>query len=89
LLAIAGQPVRAESEGVRQQWVQLYCGYHPADADCKAAGWGPTTDDPIAAAVDARMIEHFCAANPTLARCISPFEFDRKKAAGAPDPRAK
>lgn len=72
-----------DKEGIQADWIRLYCGYHPGDPDCQALGYKWASADPVDQAVDRRLTEHFCAANPTLARCQSPFEFERRKAAGA------
>jgi hypothetical protein len=57
----------------RATWVKLYCSYHPGDLNCAALGYRAAASDPIDQAVDRRLVDHFCAANPTLERCISPF----------------
>jgi hypothetical protein len=64
-----------DKEAGQQQWIALYCSYHPADSNCAALGYRSTSADPIDQAVDRRLVDHFCAANPTLSRCISPFTF--------------
>lgn len=62
-----------DREAMQREHVALFCRFHPTDANCQKLGWHPTTNDPVEQAVDRRLVEHFCAANPTLARCISPF----------------
>jgi hypothetical protein len=62
-----------DKEVEQQQWTKLYCSYHPGDPNCAALGYRAAASDPIDQAVDRRLVEHFCAANPTLERCISPF----------------
>jgi hypothetical protein len=64
-----------DKEAGQQQWIGLYCNYHPADPNCAALGYRSSSSDPIDQAVDRRLVDHFCAANPTLQRCISPFTF--------------
>jgi hypothetical protein len=62
-----------DKDVMRETWVKLYCSYHPGDPNCAALGYHPASSDPIDQAVDRRLVDHFCAANPTLERCISPF----------------
>lgn len=75
-----GIQVCSDEDVTQQTWINLYCTAHPTDADCAALGWHYKSDDPVDQKIDQHEVAEFCAANPTFARCVSPFEFQRRKA---------
>lgn len=69
----------SDEDETQKQWVQLYCTAHPTDPDCAALGWHYKSDDPVDQKIDQHEVAEFCAANPTFARCVSPFEVQRRE----------
>ena len=73
VVAMLSAPALAD-DVIREQWIAGYWSYHPDDPDCAALGYHWLATDAVDQAVDRRLNERYCAAHPTLARCVSPFD---------------
>lgn len=73
-----GDEVCADYEAADQSWIMQYCTNHPADPECAQRGYRYSSTDPVEQKVDQRLTDHFCAANPMIFRCLSPFEYWRQ-----------
>lgn len=63
----------SDPDAQREGWVKLFCTYHPSESHCAALGYRPASADPVDQRVDQRLVDHACAANPGILRCVSPW----------------